>query len=117
MDIGVNKEFEVKLTPKDDKAVYNQSLPMPIHSKGDLIVELTLMHKYAIITVLPFWKQASPISEQRKPNGKVRLLVYLRKIKSLIADDYTDNNHLFSTLSDAAQHMVGKSLFSKRDCS
>ena len=28
MDIGMNTEFKVKLTPKDDKAVYSQSLPM-----------------------------------------------------------------------------------------
>ena len=54
MDIGMNTEFKVKLTPKDDKAVYSQSLPMPIHLKEDLIVELALMHKYGIITVLPF---------------------------------------------------------------
>ena len=83
----------MKLTPKDDKAVYSQSLPMPIHLKEDLIVELILMHKYGIITVLPFSKYASPIFAQKKPNGKLRLLVDLRKINSLIADDYTNNNH------------------------
>ena len=38
MDIGMNTEFKVKLTPKDDKAVYSQSLPMPIHLKEDLFV-------------------------------------------------------------------------------
>ena len=74
VDIGMNTEFKVKLTPKDDKAVYSQSLPMPIHLKEDLIVELALMHKYGIITVLPFSKYASPIFAQRKPNGKLRLL-------------------------------------------
>ena len=113
----MNTEFKVKLTPKDDKAVYSQSLPMPIHLKKDLIVELALMHKYGIITVLPFSKYASPIFAQRKPNGKLRLLVDLRKINSLIADDYTNNNHPVSTLSDAAQHLAGKSLFCKLDCS
>ena len=41
----------------------------------------------------------------------------LRKINSLIADDYTNNNHPVSTLSDAAQHLAGKSLFCKLDCS
>ena len=117
MDIGMNTEFKVKLIPKDDKAVYSQSLPMPIHLKEDLIVELALMHKYGIITVLPFPKYASPIFAQRKPNGKLRLLVDLRKINSLIADDYTNNNHPVSTLSDAAQHLAGKSLFCKLDCS
>ena len=113
----MNTEFKVKLTPKDDKAVYSQSLPMPIHLKGDLIVELALMHKYGIITVLPFSKYASPIIAQRKPNRKLCLLVDLRKINTLIADDYTNNNHPVSTLSDAAQHLAGKSLFCELDCS
>ena len=117
IDIGMNKEFKVKLTPKDDKAVYSQSLPMPIHLKEDLIVKLALMPKYGIIIVLLFSKYASPTFAQRKPNGKLRLLVDLRKINSLIADDYTNNNHPVSTLSDAAQHLAGKSLFCKPDCS
>ena len=70
MHIGMNTEFKVKLTPKDDKVVYSQSVPMPIHLKEELIVELALMHKYGINTVLPFSKYASPIFAQRKPNGK-----------------------------------------------
>ena len=41
----------------------------------------------------------------------------LRKINSLIADDYTNNNHPVSTLSDAAQHLAVKSLFGKLNCS
>ena len=117
MDIGMNTEFKVKLTPKDDKPVYSQSLPMPIHLKEDLIVELALMYKYGIITVLPFSMYASPMFAQRKPNGKLRLLVDLRKFNSLIADDYTNNNHPVSTLSDRAQHLAGKTLFCKLDCS
>ena len=75
------------------------------------------MHKNGIITVLPFSKYASPMFAQRKPNGKMRLLVDLRKINSLIADDYTIKNHPVSTLSDAAQNLAGKSLFCKLDCS
>ena len=117
MDIGKNTEFKVKLTPKDNKAVYSQGLPRPIHLKEDLIVELALIHKYGIITVLPFSKYPSPTIAQRKHNGKLRLLVDLRKINSLIADDYTNNNHPGSTLSDAAKHFAGKSLFCKLDCS
>ena len=117
MDLGMNTEFKVKLTPKDDKAVYIQSLRMPIHLKEDLIVELALMHKYGIITVLPFSKYASPIFGQRNSNGKSRLLVDLRKIKTLIADNYTNNNHPVSTLSDATQHLARKSPFCKLDCS
>ena len=75
------------------------------------------MHKYGIITVLSFSKYASPIFAQRKPNGKLRLLVDLRKNNSLIADDYTNNNHPVSTLSDVTQHLAGKSLFCELDCS
>ena len=45
MEIGMNTEFEVRLKPKDDKAVYSQSPPMPIHVKEDLIVELALMQQ------------------------------------------------------------------------
>ena len=37
MDIGMNTEFMVKLTPKDDKVVCSQNLPMPIHLNKDLI--------------------------------------------------------------------------------
>ena len=117
MDIGMNTEFKVKLTPKDNKTVYSQNLPMPIHLKEDLIVELALMHKYGIITELPFSNYASPIIAQRKPNGKLRLLVDLRKIDRLIADDYTNNIHPVSALSEAAQHLAGKSHFCKLDCS
>ena len=113
----MNTEFKVKLTPKDDKAVNSQNLPQPIHLKGDLIGELALMHKNGIITVLPFSKYTSPIFAQRKPNGKSRVLVDVRKINSLISDDCTNNNHPVSTLSDAAQHLAGKSLFCKLDCS
>ena len=113
----MNTEFKVKLTPRDDKAVSSQSRPVPIHSKKDLIVELALMHKYGIITVLPFSKYASPLFAQRKPNGKLRLLVDFRKINSLIADDYANKTHPVSTLSDAARHLAGKSLFCKLDCS
>ena len=80
-------------------------------------MELALLHKYGIITTLPFSKYASPIFAQRKPNGKLRLLVDLRKINTLIADDYINNNHPVSTLTDAAQHMAGKNLFCNFDCS
>ena len=75
------------------------------------------MHKYGITTVLPFSKYASPIFVLRKTNGKLRLLVDLRKINTLIADSYTNNIHPVSTLSDAAQHLAGMSLFCKLDCS
>ena len=88
LDIGMNTQFKVSITPQDNKPVYTQSLPVPINLKKNLTVELALMHRYGIITTLPFSKYASPIFAQWKPNGKLRLLVDLRKINSLIADDY-----------------------------
>ena len=76
-----------------------------------------MLHKYGIFTTLPFSKYASPIFAQKKPNGKLRLLVELRKINNLISDDNIYNNHPLSTLVGAAQHMAGKKLFCKLDCS
>ena len=34
-DIGMNTNFKFELTPKNEKAVYSQSLPLPIHLKED----------------------------------------------------------------------------------
>ena len=107
-DIRINTEFEVQLTLLDDRPAYSQNLPAPINLKDDILVELAFLHKYGIITTLTFSKYASPIFAQRKPNGKLRLLVDLQKINSFIADDYINNNHPVSTLTDAAQHMAGK---------
>ena len=113
----MNTDFKAKLTSKDDKAVHSQNLPMPIHLKGEIIVELALMHKYGIITFSPFSKYASPVFAQRKPNGKLHLVVDLRKINTLIAADYTSNIHPVNNLSDAARLLAGKSLLCKLDCS
>ena len=81
--------------------------------KEDRIVDSTLMHKNGFTAVLPFSKHASPIFEQRK----LWLLVDLRIIKSSIAYDYTNNNHKVRNLSDAVQHLAGKSLSCTIDCS
>ena len=116
-DIGINTEFKVQLTALDNKPAYSQSLPAPINLRDDILVELALLHKYGIITTLHFSKYASPIFAQRKPNGKLRLLLDLRKINTLKADDNIKNNHSVSSLTDAAQHMAGKNLFCKLDCS
>ena len=107
----MNEDFKVKLTPKDDSRAYSQNLPTPINLKEDILVELALLLRYGIITTLPFSKYANPIFAQKKPNGKLRLLVDLRKINNLISDDYINNNHPVSTLTDAAQDMAGKKLF------
>ena len=112
----MNPEFKVKLIPEEDKVVYRQKLPLPIHLKEDLIVELALIYKHGIITVLLFSKYASPIVAERKANGKLKPLVHLRKINSLISDDHTNNNHSVITLSDAELHQAGKNLICKLGC-
>ena len=106
----------MQLTTLDNRPACSQSLPAPINLKYDILVELALLHKYGIITLL-FTKYASPILAQTKSNGKLRLLVDLRKLNRLFANDYINNNHPVSTLIDAAQHMAGKNLFCKLDCS
>ena len=65
-DIGVNEEFTVKLTPKDETTAYSQSLPTPVNLKEDILAELALLHKYGIKTTFPFSKYASPIFAQKK---------------------------------------------------
>ena len=52
-DIGINTEFKVQLTPLDNRPAYSQSLPAPINLKGDILVELALLHKYGIIKHYP----------------------------------------------------------------
>ena len=115
MDIRMNTEFKVILTKKYDRAVYSQPLPMLTNLREDLTVKIALMHNYGIIAVLPMSQLVSFIFVQRKSNGKLRLLVNLRKINRVIADDYTNNNHPVSTLSDAAQNLATKSFFCKLD--
>ena len=69
-DIGINTEFKVQLTPLDNGLAYSQSLPTPINLKDNILVELALLHKYGIITTLPFSKYASPIFAQGNQMGK-----------------------------------------------
>ena len=73
-DIGMNEEFTVKLTPKDDLPAYSQNLPTPVNLKEDILVELALLHKYGIITTLPFSKDASPIFEQKKTEWEAKTI-------------------------------------------
>ena len=91
LDIGINNSFKVKLTPKVERPTYTKNLPVPINLKEDLTVE-------GHIKTTAILKICKPVFAQRKPNGKLRLLVDLRKINALISDDYINNNHLVSTV-------------------
>ena len=115
LDIGKSKDFTVTLTPQHDDPVYSQSPPTPLHLKDELFVELALLQHYGIIKPLDFSKYSSPLFAQRKPSGKLRLLVDLRKINHLITKDYHNNNFPISTLADASSHLAGKKIFCKMD--
>ena len=46
MDDGMNTDFKVKPLPKEDKVVCSQSLPVLIHLREILIVELAVMDNF-----------------------------------------------------------------------
>ena len=68
IDIGLNDDFKLKVTPKYNSPAYRQSFPAPINLNEDLLVERAMLHKNGIITTLPFSKDASPFFVQKKPN-------------------------------------------------
>ena len=116
-DIGENNEFKVKLTPAHDDPVYKKSPPTPLHIKEDLKVELALLQYYGILRTLPYSKYSSPIFAQRKPNGKMRILVDLRRINHILRHDYDQFNFPIPSMAEANSHMANKVYFSKLDCS
>ena len=73
-------------------------------------VQIWDQHSFTVLKI------RQSIFAQRKPNGKLRLLVDIRMINTLIANNYFNKNLPVSFLSDAAQHLAGKSLFCKLDC-
>ena len=107
----------MQFPPSDDGPTYSQSLPAPNDLEEDILVRLALLQRHAIITTFSFKKFASPIFEHRKPNAKLRLLVDLKKINTLTADDKIDKNHPISTFTDAAEHMAWEKLFCILHCS
>ena len=117
LDVRINHEFKVKLTPEHDISIYAQSLPTPINLKDDLTVEFALMQYYGLKTTLSYSKYSNPPLAQKKPNGKLRILIDLRKINHLLRHDYDRNNHPIATLSDTAAHLAGINLMGKIDAS
>ena len=118
LDLKLNSEFKIKLTPKHDEQVYAQNLPTPTILKDEKLFELALQQEYGSIKTLPFSKYSSPIFAQRKPNGKLRILVDLRRINHLIKHGTTRRSTtIVTTITHAAQHTVGKIYFCKLDCS
>ena len=116
-DWTLDSTSKIELTPKDEKPVYSQNLPMPINVKADILVELGLMVIYDITNNLPFSKYASPMFAQRTPSGKCRLLEDLRNYNNLIFDDNVNKSHPINKCSDAALHLECKQLLCGLDCS
>ena len=117
LDLGKNTDSPVKLTPEHNRPVYSPNAITPMHLRDELIIELALMQYYDIITTLPFSKFSSPIFDQRKSSGKLRILIDLRKINHLLRHDYSNHNFPIPTMADASAHLAGKSVFAKMDCS
>ena len=116
-DVGYNIEYNVKLNPDENKRVYTQSHPTAIHLRDVLLVELALMQYFNIITMLSNSRYSSPFFAQRKSNGRLRLLIDLRRVNHLLRQDCRDSNFPISNMSDATTHFAGKSLLNKFDCS
>ena len=117
LDIGKNDDFKVKLTPEHDEPMYTQGPPTPILYRDEVLVELVLLQYWGVITTLKYSKYSSPIFAVRKPSGKLRLLVDLRRINHLIRHDYDNHNFPIATLADVSAHLAGKKFFAKLDCS
>ena len=115
-DVGYDTELKMKLTLAHDLPVYVRSPPTPIHLRDEILVELALMQYYGRMTLLPNSKYSSPIFAQRKPSGKLRIFIDLRRVH-LLRNDYSDNNFPISNLTDAVHHLAGKTLFTKLNCS
>ena len=97
--------------------MYTQGPPTPIHYRDEVLVELALLQYWGVVTTLKYSKYSSPIFAVRKPSGKLRLLVDLRRINHLIRHDYDNHNFPIATLADVSAHLAGKKYFAKLDCS
>ena len=116
-DVGYNSDLKIKLKPEHTRPLYTQGPPTPIHLRHELTVELVLMHYYGLITTLSHSKYSSPLFAHRKPSGKLRMMIDLRRINRSLKNDYINSNFPISNMTDASNHFAGKSLFTKLDCS
>ena len=116
-DVGYNSDLKIKLKPEHTRPLYTQGPPTPIHLRHELTVELALMHYCGLITTLSHSKYSSPLFAHRKPSGKLRMLIDLRRINHSLKNDYINSNFPISNMTDASNHFAGKSLFTKLDCS
>ena len=81
------------------------------------MIELALLQNFNIIPALSLSKYSSPIFVHRKPPGKLRILIDLRRVNHLLRHDKLNINFPISNMTDARNHFAGKNLFCKLDCS
>ena len=91
--------------------------PTAIHLRDNFLVELALMQYDNIITTLSISRYPCPIFAQRKLNGRLRLLLDLRRVNHLLRQDFRDSNVPISNMSDATNHFARKSFLNEFDCS
>ena len=109
LDIGINNEFRIKLTPGHDELVYAQTLLTPTNLKKDMSVELAFSQEYDILTTLLFSEYLSPILAQRKPNRIFRLFVVLRPVNHLLKHEYNEHDHPVKPLLMLPSVWLGRS--------
>ena len=117
LDNDRNEYFNIKLTPGNNEPMYTQAPPTPIHYRDEVLVELALLQYWGVITTLTYSKYSSPIFAVRKPSGKLRLLVDLRRQNHLIRHDYDNHSFPIPTLADVSAILAGNKFFAKLDCS
>ena len=84
-NVRYNSDLKIKLTPEHQRPLYTQGPPTPIQLRNELTVELALMHYFDS-------KYSSPLFAHRKPPGKLRLFIDLRRINHSIKTDYIISN-------------------------
>ena len=81
-DIGIDNDFKVKLIPINQRPTYSRNLSISISLKEDFTVELVLIEKSSIITILLTSKYKSPISGQKNQIVNCVFLCICEKITS-----------------------------------
>ena len=99
-DIRLKTSFKAKLTPENNMPIYAPNPQTLVHLREDLLVELALKQNVDIVTTLPYSKYSSPIFAKRKPNGKLRFSIDLRRVNFILRHDYSNNN--FTVASQAS---------------
>ena len=98
-----------KRTPIDEGSAY-QSFPIPINVKDDTTVAIPSLHKSDKINSLPWFEQASPVFDSRKPLGQLRRQAELqnRKKRVFCLLGYANNYYRVKSLTEAVQQMTRK---------